>query len=548
VPAEDQFPSAFQDIRPARGGLQVAVRPRAVEDSPAIGPGPATSRYHREFVQWLKDHRDDIIDQWADGLSTLSPAYRRRLTSELFMTATMAFESNLQVLETGQGELLEQFINFITHKRLEAGFPLSDVQKAFELFRIIVIKDLQAQERSTLLAESIGRLNDLLAFTIHRFSDFFQHMAERAIRRHAKNLERKVQVRTAELAESERRYKTLVNEINDGYLIVQGERVVFANQAFVRMHQDLRGEVVGRPFSDFVTPDGRVGVMESLRGALVRPSPGGHLEYTRAGCPPEESPTELKYRIVDLGQGPVMIGICRDISQRVAMEAKIREHEKMAYMGHIAASLSHEIRNPLATCTLNMMILNDRLRLDGFDRRRLEITVRELTRLEAILRQLLDMARPLSIMMAPVSLAEVARECVDLLAAKSNEAGVVIRQRHPEPLPLVQADFGKMEQALLNLMLNALEELPPGGRIVIWTRARSVDGKRVVELGVHDNGTGIDPKRKKELFTPFYTNKTRGTGLGLSNVQRIMEAHDGDVALKGRAGVGATFILRLPCP
>ncbi|MBU1741838.1 MAG: PAS domain S-box protein, partial [Proteobacteria bacterium] len=336
----------------------LTARQESDQETSAVGPRPATvSEFHLEFVQWLEDHHDEIIDQWVDGLSTLSPAYRRRLTSELFQTATMAFRANLQVLESGQGELLEQFINYITTKRLEAGFLLSDVQKAFELFRTIVIRVLQESERFGLLAESIGPLNDLLAFTIHRFSDFFQHMAERAIRRHAKNLERKVQVRTAELAESERRYKTLVNEINDGYLIVQGERVVFANQAFVRMHQDLRGEVVGRPFSDFVTPDRRAEVMESLRGALLRPSPGAHLEYTRAGCPPEEAPTEMKYRVVDLGQGPVMIGICRDISQRVAMEAKIREHEKMAYMGHIAASLSHEIRNPLATCTLNMMIL-----------------------------------------------------------------------------------------------------------------------------------------------------------------------------------------------
>ncbi len=498
------------------------------------------------LVRWLQDRGDEIIDEWVVLLSRLSPAYRRRLTSELYETVTRAFRANFQVLESDRRDLLEDFIGFITQKRLQSGFPLSDVQRAFELFRTIVLRRLKQEGRLGLLAECIGPLNDLLAYTIHRFSDHFQHMAESEIRRHAKNLERQVQVRTAELAESERRYKTLVNEINDGYLIVQGERVVFANQAFSRMHGAVRDEVVGRPFSDFVAPEGRDQVSASRRDSLGGRSTGGLIEYARTGCPPEEAATELRYRVVDLGQGPVMIGICRDISSRKAMEAKIREHEKMAYMGHIAASLSHEIRNPLATCTLNMMVLNDRLDLEGFDRRRLEITVRELTRLEAILHQLLDAGRPLSLKLVPVDLSEVAREVVDLLAAKAAEAKVVIRQRHPAEPTLVRADFGKMEQALLNLMLNALEALEPGGRIVVWTRALARDGDRRVELGVHDNGAGLDPARREELFTPFYTNKSRGTGLGLSNVKRIMEAHEGSVEVKGRPGLGATFILRLP--
>jgi PAS domain S-box-containing protein len=509
----------------------------------ASGPASAVLPH---LVQWLHSRDDEIIDEWVYRLSRLSPTYRRRLTSELYLTVTRAFRANFQVLDSGRLELLEDFIGFITHKRLHSGFPLSDVQRAFELFRTIVLERLKEEGRFDLLAQCIGPINDLLAYTIHRFSDHFQHMAESEIRHHAKNLERQVQVRTAELAESERRYKTLVNEINDGYLIVQGERVVFANQAFCRMHGAVRDDVVGQMFSEFVGPDQRSGVTASLRHSLGGRSTGGLVEYARTGCPAEVAATELRYRVVDLGQGPVMIGICRDISSRKALEAKIREHEKMAYMGHIAASLSHEIRNPLATCTLNMMVLKDRLNLEGFDRRRLEITVRELTRLEAILHQLLDAARPLSLKMVPVSLAEVARDVVDLLAAKAAEAKVVIRQRHPSRTPTVLADFGKMEQALLNLMLNALEALEPGGRIIVWTRALNVSGSRLVELGVHDNGAGLDPADRDQFFTPFYTNKSRGTGLGLSNVKRIMEAHGGRVEVKGRPGMGATFILRLP--
>ena len=522
-------------------GQKADKQSRAVDLHPAAGP-PSRP----DFVAWLKDQADDIIDEWVVKLANLSPAYRRRLTAELYQTVIDAFRANLEVLESGAHDRIERFINVITEKRLQAGFPLSDVQKAFELFRSIVIAKLREAGQFELLAECIGPLNDVLAYTMHRFSDYFQHTAESAIRRHAENLERQVRLRTAELAESEHRYKTLVNEINDGYFMLRGERVVFANQAFWKMHGVIQEEVEGRHFGEFVMPDDRAEVLKSLRGSLVTSPAGGRLEYRRSGCPVEDAPTEMKFKKVDLGQGPVLIGICSDISGRVAMEAKIREQEKMAYMGHVAASLSHEIRNPLSTCTLNMMILQDKLKLDGFDRRRLEITVRELTRLDAILHQLLDLARPLSIKPAPVSLAEVARECVDLLSAKAVEAGVKVRQIHAADLPLVQADFGKLEQALLNLMLNALEELETGGRIIIWTRAGERGDERFVELGVHDNGRGVDPGQVDDLFTPFFTNKSRGTGLGLSNVKRIMEAHSGGVEVKGRRGLGAVFILRLP--
>ena len=269
------------------------------------------------------------------------------------------------------------------------------MQKAFELFREIVVERLCAPELADLLVESVPQINACLAYTIHRFSDYFQKMHDRSLRRHAANLERKVRTRTAELAESEKRYKTLVNEINDGYFMVQGERIVFANRAFCAMHEASEEGVVGYPFFHFVASEDRHRVMAALWEALAKRSSEGQLEYCRSGRPPEEAVTEIRYKVVDLGQGPVTIGICRDISQRVAMEATIREHERMAYVGHVAASLSHEIRNPLSTCTLNMMILNDKLDLSGFDRRRLEITVRELTRLEDILKQLLDLARPL---------------------------------------------------------------------------------------------------------------------------------------------------------
>jgi PAS domain S-box-containing protein len=500
----------------------------------------------RTMLQWLNENREQVIEEWVDRLAGLSPSYERRPREELFETVTEAFEANWEVLAFRNMERMERFIDFITQLRLEAGFALSDVQKAFELFRFVVVRQLQVEDRVDVLAQFIEPLNACLSFTIHKFSDHFQRMHERFIRQHAENLERKIALRTEQLAASERRYKTLVEEINDGFFVIQNELIIFANEAFSRMHGTTLEEVQGRPFLKFVAAECRERVLRRYQDTLVNRPMSGPLEYTRLGCPRDKAATEIKARVVDLGQGPVISGICRDISERVAMESKVREHERLAYVGRLTASLSHEIRNPLSSIMLNLQILSRKLELDGFDGRRMEITVHEVSRLEGILRQLLDTARPLNIRLQPVDLSELARGCADLMEPKAAEKGLRIVQRYPRKLPLCRLDGGRVEQALINLLLNAIEATPSGGVITLWTKAASAKDGHFLELGVRDTGLGIDSELLPHLFTPFYTSKAQGTGLGLSNVKRIVEAHSGHVDVRGRKGRGATFVIRFP--
>lgn len=511
-----------------------------------LSPSEICSPAPEALVQWLQAQRKEIVDEWIERISGGSSFYRQRPREELIETITEAFDSNLEVLSSCDLTRYERFINFITALRLAAGFPLVDVQRALELFRFVVVRRLTAEGRRELLLESVDSLNACMARTISLFSDLFQRMHELTLRQHAENLEREIGLRTAELAESERRYKTLVEEINDGYFVVQNRRITFANQAFCRMHGTGLGEVLGRPFLAFVFPDCRQALVELFAGVLEGRSVSGQMQYSRTGVPQDKAATEVKARVSDLGHGPVIIGICRDISERVAMEAKVREHERMAYVGCLSASLSHEIRNPLSAVKMNLQILERKLDLDGFDRRRLEITGRQVSRLEGILRQLLDIARPLAITKAPVSLSALAAGCVNLLEAKAHEKGVEFHERYPKTLPPIHADAGKVEQALINLLLNAIEATPQGGRITVWTKAGKGEDP-YVELGVRDTGHGIDLDETADIFTPFFTSKSHGTGLGLSNVKRIVEAHSGKVAVLSRKGKGATFVLRLPC-
>jgi PAS domain S-box-containing protein len=347
------------------------------------------------------------------------------------------------------------------------------------------------------------------------------------------------------LRQSEHLYKTLVEEINDGYFVVQDKRVTFANEAFCRMHGARLEQVLGRMFSSFVSPEHR-GQLQDIFDGVCQGRPSDGLQYSRVGFSREKAATEIKARVADLGNGPAIIGICRDISERAKMESRMREHERMAYIGQLSASLSHEIRNPLSSIKMNLQLLARNLNLNGNDNRRLEITVHEVSRLENILRQLLDVARPLAIQKAPTDVSALSRACIELLQAKTQEKRIQVIEQFPRALPLVDLDGGKIEQALINLLLNAIDATPNRGTITVWAKIRR-KAERSLELGIRDSGPGIDKNQLPQLFTPFITSKSHGCGLGLSNVKRIVEAHSGEVVVRTKKSRGATFILRFPC-
>ena len=499
-----------------------------------------------DLAIFFRFNRAEIIRRWVELLKTeVGEQYAARPRKELQVTVAKAYDAEVDVILNNDYSKINAFIHEITKMRLEAGFLLSDVQKAFELFRRIVIDRLVKETRLSDYHSTIVRMNNCLDYTIHRFSDYFQTMHEKKILEHNRMLEEEIRERTAELMESELNYKTLVEDINDGYFVVREKAIVFANQAFCIMHGFELEEVLGRSFSDFVAPQDREKIVGIYKQGMDEHDHPRTFEYRRLTKIKEAFPTEIRSKVTRYDNSIARIGICRDITERVQMEKKMRESERMAYIGQITTSLSHEIRNPLSAIKMNLQILKKNLQIKGNDQRRIDISTKEVNRLEGILEEVLDFAKPLQIKPGPIKINAIVSAALELLDMRFVEGCMDIVTELDPALPFIQADGEKLFQALINVLLNAMEASSYGSKIQIRTTFPSPSQQEIAVV-IIDEGCGISKSHAAEIFKPFFTTKSSGTGLGLSNAQRIIAAHGGRVEVANRRAAGAHVTITLP--
>ncbi len=499
------------------------------------------------WEDFLHRHRGAVIDEWVKRLKTeVSDHYAQRTAKELNTTVGNAYDSFGAVITDNDYTRINAFINEITKIRLEAGFPLDDVQKAFELFREIITPHLVAECPQEDLSPNLERTNRCLAYTIHRFSNHFQRMHEKYLKEYAHRLEQDVRARTAELRESEYKYKTLVEEINDGFLVIDRETIAFVNQSFCRMHGYEMDELVSQSFLSLVAQESRVKVAAVINSRNRKEPESGMFGYNRLTKAGKVLPTEVTFRPVLFKNKKYKLFLCRDITKRVAMEKRVRDAERLAYIGHITASLSHEIRNPLSSVKMNLQILGKNEGFRGNDKRRLEISEREIMRLEGILQELLDFAKPLSLNFAPIRITPVIYACVELMEMKFREKSIDCLVDLDAGLPVILADQGKLEQVIINLVLNAIDSVDKVGTIRINAGRHQSEDRSFVRITVADDGNSIPEEHLTRIFKPFYTTKTTGTGLGLANVQRIVDGHKGFVEVNNVRPLGVAFKVFIP--
>ena len=229
--------------------------------------------------------------------------------------------------------------------------------------------------------------------------------------------------------------------------------------------------------------------------------------------------------------------------------------DQLAAVGQLAAGLAHELRNPLMCMKVLVQSAARRGDHATLDARDLQVLNEEIVRLETLLQTFMDFARPAKLEKQEADLASIVRQTVDLLSGKAERRNVTIDCRSSEEQLTVEADAAQLRQVVLNLLLNALDAVPSGGKV--WVEAIRDNGGRGdpesdgqsqphVCLRVADNGRGLPKEERNRLFEPFFSTKETGVGLGLAICQRIIHAHGGELAAKDREGGGAVFEVILP--
>jgi len=236
------------------------------------------------------------------------------------------------------------------------------------------------------------------------------------------------------------------------------------------------------------------------------------------------------------------------------MFEKIRERDRLAVLGEMSAGLAHEIRNPLGAIKGAAQYL-DPAAVGEDASEFLNIIIEETDRLNVVVDQFLDYARPYQAQQEPTDVNLVINQTVRLLAPGLQEKKVKLSVDLQADLPQVMANGQQLTQVFLNLMNNAQEAMPDGGRISIKTSLlsdgqgtlpRQLARKQAVRIQVSDTGPGIAPQVLERIFVPFFTTKARGTGLGLAISQRILEHHGGEIRIRSQPGEGSTFTIYLP--
>jgi signal transduction histidine kinase len=231
---------------------------------------------------------------------------------------------------------------------------------------------------------------------------------------------------------------------------------------------------------------------------------------------------------------------------------RMKERERLAALGQMAAGLAHEIRNPLGSIKGAAQYLQPvgQADADPGTKEFLDIIVEEVDRLNKIVSQFLDYARPYRGDQKPLDVNEVVRRTLQLIEKDAAGAKVEIVSALFDGLPPVRADAEQLRQVFLNLSLNALQAMSQGGRLQVSTSLRRSTRRGAaaafLEIRFRDNGVGIPANDLKSLFIPFFTTKEKGTGLGLPISQRIIENHGGTIEVRSQPGSGATFTVLLP--
>jgi len=336
--------------------------------------------------------------------------------------------------------------------------------------------------------------------------------------------------------------KKIVQEINSGLMTIDNEGFI---TSFNKAAEDITGYTLREAYKgniDKVFP-GLTDRISKYKANLMFQREAGRWEMPYINKNGEL--LQLGFSISSLkdheGTGGKII-IFKDLTSYKVMEAAMRQAEKLSSMGKLAAGIAHEIRNPLASMSGSIQVLKDELDLTQENRRLMDIILRETERLNRLITEFLDYARPYTPEKEEVDFSKVVTDTLDIFEKGLIHNQSINIQREITPEVKVYGEQERLKDVLWNLFNNAAQSMPGVGKLTVSLKIY----KNMAVAAIRDSGEGIEEKDLGRVFEPFFTTKTSGTGLGLASVYRVIEAHGGDVKVESEKGKGTVFTLRLP--
>ncbi len=234
----------------------------------------------------------------------------------------------------------------------------------------------------------------------------------------------------------------------------------------------------------------------------------------------------------------------KDVTEERKLEHRLHQTERLKALGTLAAGIAHEIRNPLATINFNTQMLQRELSLDPAQQQMFDDVVQQIKKIDRIVHQVLNFAKPRDPQFLPHHLNEIVGYCYDLAKAHLRKANMEVELDLGDNIPMLVVDFNQISQVIMNLMINAIEAMPGGGTLTIRTMYQ--EEPAAVVLQVTDTGDGILEEDQDRIFDPFFTRKSEGTGLGLAISRQILEKHGAFIEFDTQFGAGTTFRIIFP--
>ncbi len=354
----------------------------------------------------------------------------------------------------------------------------------------------------------------------------------------------------ADLGRSSLKLATALHDCLDNGLVIisAGGKITAFNPGAERLLGRKATLTLGRPLS-LLPAALRKAVRDSLASGQLSP------EVQFKTQPAGGGPTTLRAMVYPLKSGRKNSGtaiVLNDVSPLTSLELNMRRLDRLASVGTLSASMAHEIKNALVAVKTFIDLLLEK----NSDAELAQTVGREMRRIDAIVSQMLRFAGPAQAVRASIRVHDVLEHALRMVQHQMEGRLISLKRQFNAAADTVRGDDYQLEQAFVNLLLNALEAMGPNGALTVSTDTASaaapgglpngVAAAGLVRVRVQDTGVGISPQNMTRLFEPFFTTKRNGTGLGLAICQRIIQEHHGDISVQSEQNRGTTFTVSLP--